>query len=57
MTTINHFNTRLAIRNLVIVTILSLAYLFGKHLQANSNAARSGAWKIKYTNTQHIPAP
>ena len=57
MTTINHFNTRLAIRNLVIVTVLSLAYLFGKHLQANSNAPRSGALKIRYISNQHIPAP
>ncbi|MDP9079620.1 MAG: hypothetical protein M3O71_19500 [Bacteroidota bacterium] len=56
MTTTNLFNNRLAIRNLAIVTILSLAYLFGKHLQANSNAPHNGAFKIRYTSNQHIPA-
>ncbi len=46
------YNTRLAIRNLVIATVLSLAYLFGKHLQATSNAAQVNPLKIKYTNNQ-----
>lgn len=52
MTTTNHFNTRLAIRNLVIVTVLSLAYLFGKHLQVVHNTHGFSSLKIKCTNNQ-----
>ncbi len=49
------FNTRLAIRNLIIVTAISLVYLFGKHLQAIHNVSGVGVLKIKYTNNRHIP--
>jgi len=40
------FNTRLAIRNLVIATVLSVVYLLGKHFQANHNITGVIAFKI-----------
>jgi hypothetical protein len=40
------FNTRLAVRNLVIATVLSVAYLLGKHLQENHNTSGVIAFKI-----------
>jgi hypothetical protein len=42
------FDTRLAIRNLIIVTVLSLAYLFGKHLQAIYHTPGYESFKIAY---------
>ena len=43
------FDTRLAIRNLLIVTVLSLAYLFGKHFQAIHQTPGDESFKITYT--------
>jgi hypothetical protein len=42
------FDTRLAIRNLIFVTVLSLAYLFGKHLQGTHHTPGDVASKIAY---------
>jgi hypothetical protein len=39
---------RLVIRNLIIVSVLSLAYLFGKHLQAIPTAAGGDVVNIGY---------
>jgi hypothetical protein len=51
------YNTRLAIRNLAIATVLCLVYLVGKHLQATNNAASVSPLKIKYTSNQHMQKP
>ena len=40
---------RLVIRNLIVASVLSLAYLFGKHLQSIDTAAGSDIVKIGYT--------
>ena len=45
------FNTRLAIRNLVIVTVLTMAYLLGKHFRQNHNTA--GEFALKTNSTKH----
>ena len=49
------FNTRLAIRNLIIMAVISAAYLFGKHLQAIHDAPGAGILKIRYSNNRQIP--
>lgn len=49
MTTMNHFNKRLAIRNLIIVTVLSVAYLLGKHFQPIHNTSTDRDLKVTYT--------
>ena len=39
------YNTRLAVRNLVIATVLSMAYLLGKHFQGDHRTAGIIAFK------------
>lgn len=46
----NNFNIRRAVRNLVIITVLSLVYLFGKHLQTIHKTPGKNSLKSVCTN-------
>jgi hypothetical protein len=47
MKTMAALNIRLAIRNLVVATVISLVYLVGKHFQATHNKSSVGLSTIK----------